>query len=469
MIAFENEMKPTLNRMKGAGATVLLLCFLMSVLLSGCGDPASGASNELNGTASITKYYTYGAFFQAEGTADLSETDLSAKDLSAVSLQLRTGNGEEDRTSFEIPFSASKQKLTFRTAKHIDEGLCLDTLETGRTAVFLELTRKDGGTELLALRDGTGSGKGDPSKGIEYYTLPYGHRGHRKVTTAFERTGDTETLVFETKRARLPADVYDIVVDPGHGGKDPGAQSGSYREADVVLDIGKRLADTLERAGYKVLLTRDGTEDPNVNMAYTEYDKDGRVNLTCGSRAKLALSLHLNYNAHANQNGVQIYRANRAGNDFAKYIADELVASTALDYSTMAGRSTDGVYVKTFSNRDIREAQSKARKKGYSFYDVSTATDYYFMIREYGCLATGAYVDGRNPDYGTNEYRSSLQGVESCLCELGFLSGEHDRQVLLNDQRGMAGAMTRAVEAYIAALHEAKGPQEADLLAKENL
>ena len=205
MIAFENEMKPTLNRMKGAGATVLLLCFLMSVLLSGCGDPASGASNELNGTASITKYYTYGAFFQAEGTADLSETDLSAKDLSAVSLQLRTGNGEEDRTSFEIPFSASKQKLTFRTAKHIDEGLCLDTLETGRTAVFLELTRKDGGTELLALRDGTGSGKGDPSKGIEYYTLPYGHRGHRKVTTAFERTGDTETLVFETKRARLPA------------------------------------------------------------------------------------------------------------------------------------------------------------------------------------------------------------------------------------------------------------------------
>lgn len=455
--------------MKGAGTSVLLLCFLMSVLLSACGNPASGAANELDGTASLTKYYTYGAFFQAEGTVDLNDTDLTKKGLSKAALQLRTGSGEEDRWSFDIPFSVSKKKLTFRTAKHIDEGLCLDTLETGTTAAFLELTWKDGGTKLLALRDGTGSEKSGPQDAVEYYTLPYGHHGHRKVTTAFTRTGDTETLVFETKRSRLPSDVYDIVVDPGHGGKDPGAQSGGYRESDVVLDIGKKLADALESAGYKVLLARDGTEDPNVNMAYNEYDKDGRVNLTCGSRAKLALSLHLNYNAHSNQNGVQIYRANKAGNDYAKALADALVDATALEYSTMGGRTTQGVYVKTFTNGDIREAQSKARKKGYTFYNVSTSTDYYFMVREYGCIATGAYVDGRNPDYGTNEYRNYHQGVESCLCELGFLSNEHDRQVLLNDQRGIARALTRAVDDYIAALHENQGPQTADLLAKETL
>lgn len=455
--------------MKGAGTSVLLLCFLMSVLLSACGNPASGAANELDGTASLTKYYTYGAFFQAEGTVDLNDTDLTTKGLSKAALQLRTGSGEEDRWSFDIPFSVSKKKLKFRTAKHIDEGLCLDTLETGTTAAFLELTWKDGSTKLLALRDGTGSEKSGPQDSVEYYTLPYGHHGHRKVTTAFTRTRDTETLVFETKRSRLPSDVYDIVVDPGHGGKDPGAQSGGYRESDVVLDIGKKLADALESAGYKVLLTRDGTEDPNVNMAYTEYDKDGRVNLTCGSRAKLALSLHLNYNAHSNQNGVQIYRANKAGNDYAKSLADALVDTTALEYSTMGGRTAQGVYVKTFTNGDIREAQSKARKKGYTFYDVSTATDYYFMVREYGCIATGAYVDGRNPDYGTNEYRNYHQGVESCLCELGFLSKEHDRQVLLNDQRGIARALTRAVDDYIAALHENQGPQTADLLAKETL
>lgn len=454
---------------KGAGSLVLLLCFLMSVLLSACGNPASGAAKELTGTATLNRYYTYGAFFRADGSLDLSDLDLSAKEIEQVQIQLRAGTGEEDRTSFEVPFSVSKQKLTFQTSKHLGEGLCLDTLETGTTAVFLELTTKDDRTKLFALSDGTGTKKSGPQDPIEYYTLPCGHHGHRRVTTAFAPTGQTETLVFQVKRSRLPSDVYDIVVDPGHGGKDPGAQSGPYKESEVVLDIGKKLASSLESAGYKVLLTRDGSEDPNVNMAYTEYDKDGRVNLTCGSRAKLCLSLHLNQNAHANQNGVQIYKARNAGNDFAKTLADELVFSTNLDYSTMGGRTAKGVYVRTFSSRDLATERSKARKKGYTFYDATTATDYYFMIREYGCYATGAYVDGRNPDYGTNEYRDFRQGVESCLCELGFLSNEQDRQVLLNDQRGIAKALTDAVDRYIAELHETKGPQTADLLAKETL
>lgn len=462
-------MKHDVKTRKGAGSLVLLLCFLMSTLLSACGNPASGAAGELDGTAAIRKYCTYGAFFRAEGTVDLSELGGTAKDIETAALELRTGNGEEDRTSFEIPFSVSKTKLTFRTAEHLDEGLCLDTLETGDTAAFLKLTRKDGSTALLALADGTGSETTGPQDAIEYYTLPYGYHGRRKVTTAFERAGTTETLVFRTKRSRLPKDVYDIVVDPGHGGKDPGAQSGPYKESEVVLDLGKKVANALESAGYKVLLTRDGTEDLNVNMAYTEYDKDGRVNRTCASRAKLALSLHLNQNKHAGQNGVQIYKARQAGNDFAKSLADELVAFTALDYSTMGGRTEKGVYVRTFSNRELAAERSKARRKGYTFYDATTSTDYYFMIREYGCLATGAYVDGRNPAYGANEYRTFPQGVESCLCELGFLSNEHDRQVLLNDQRGIAKALTRAVDAYIASLHEEPGPQTADLLAKESL
>ena len=74
-------MKHEPTTRKGAGSLVLLLCFLMSVLLSACGSPASGAANELDGTAVIRKYYTYGAFFRAEGTADLSALDGTAKDI----------------------------------------------------------------------------------------------------------------------------------------------------------------------------------------------------------------------------------------------------------------------------------------------------------------------------------------------------------------------------------------------------
>lgn len=464
-------MKGTIHR-KGAGAIALLLTFLMTLFLSGCGNPAVGAAEDLAGEAVITDYYTYGTFFQAKGTADLSAMDdgLSAKDISRADLLLRSGNGESDTSLLELSYSISKTKLSFRTSKQLDRGLCLDTLETGSTAAFLQLTWKDGATRLLSLTDGTGQDSGSSEDPIEYYTLPYKH-GRRKVTTEFQTVRDTETLVFHAKRSRLPSDVYDIVVDPGHGGKDPGAWAGGYEEKDIVLDIGKRLTTELERAGYKVLLTRDGTEDPNVNMAYTEYDADGRVNRTCGSRAKLCLSLHLNYNNNTNQNGVQIYKARLASNDFASSLAEELVSATDLAYSTMGGQTAKGVYVRTFTSGDIREAQAKARQKGYKFYNVSTSTDYFFMIREYGCRATGAYVDGRNPEYGTNEYRTYNQGVESCLCELGFLSNEHDRTVLRNDQRNITRALTEAVDTYIASLYEEpdNGTSSADLLAKEQL
>ncbi|MGX8691223.1 MAG: hypothetical protein ACSW70_01275, partial [Eubacteriales bacterium] len=81
-------MKHDPTTRKGAGSLVLLLCFLMSVLLPACGSPASGAASELDGTAVIRTYYTYGAFFQAEGTADLSSLDGTAKGIQKAALQL---------------------------------------------------------------------------------------------------------------------------------------------------------------------------------------------------------------------------------------------------------------------------------------------------------------------------------------------------------------------------------------------
>ncbi len=51
--------------------------------------------------------------------------------------------------------------------------------------------------------------------------------------------------------------VVKVVIDPGHGGKDPGAMGNGLREKDVVLDIARRLAKYLKRAGVKVYMTRN--------------------------------------------------------------------------------------------------------------------------------------------------------------------------------------------------------------------
>lgn len=299
-----------MKQIRGAGGFVLLLCFLTSFLLSACSSLPT-AVRETEGVAEVTKYNTYGLFFQLEGRAALSD------EVTSAALVLRSGKGKENevyRGAMEFSFSQKKGQLTFQTSKKIDEGLCLDTLPTGTYAALLETTDKEGHTHYRTLMDATGSDKVPAETPIEYYTLSHG-RGHRKVTTEFRSFGEGDTLVFRVKRSRLPSDVYDIVIDPGHGGKDPGAQSGSYSERDIVLDEAKALRSALERAGYKVLLTRDGSEDPNVNMAYTIYDKEGRVNKACASKAKLSLSIHLNHSPHVSQKGVQIYRSQKAGDE----------------------------------------------------------------------------------------------------------------------------------------------------------
>ncbi|MEA2029723.1 MAG: N-acetylmuramoyl-L-alanine amidase [Campylobacterota bacterium] len=56
--------------------------------------------------------------------------------------------------------------------------------------------------------------------------------------------------------AYKPSKGYRVVIDAGHGGHDPGATSGGYREKDVVLKVAKKVERLLKRQGYKVYMTR---------------------------------------------------------------------------------------------------------------------------------------------------------------------------------------------------------------------
>jgi N-acetylmuramoyl-L-alanine amidase len=79
---------------------------------------------------------------------------------------------------------------------------------------------------------------------------------------------------------------YRVVIDPGHGGPDPGAVGiGGLRETDVVLDVGLQLAQLLQNRGVQVWLTRTSEVD---------VDLPPRVSLANRSGADLFVSLHAN-------------------------------------------------------------------------------------------------------------------------------------------------------------------------------
>ena len=92
--------------------------------------------------------------------------------------------------------------------------------------------------------------------------------------------------------------VKTIVIDPGHGGKDPGTvgKSGVF-EKDVALDIAKHLRDRLGKHGYEVLLTRASDDTISLN---------DRVEYANANQADLFISIHVNY-FPSEQNFIETY------------------------------------------------------------------------------------------------------------------------------------------------------------------
>ncbi len=93
---------------------------------------------------------------------------------------------------------------------------------------------------------------------------------------------------------------YVIVIDPGHGGKDPGTRGcGVIREKDLVLNIAKYMAEELRaRTNFKVILTR--SDDRFVDL-------HGRVQIARRHQGDLFLSIHANSARSSRAHGVEIY------------------------------------------------------------------------------------------------------------------------------------------------------------------
>jgi len=94
--------------------------------------------------------------------------------------------------------------------------------------------------------------------------------------------------------------VSTIVIDPGHGGKDPGAvtDDGSF-EKDIVLAIGLKLRDRLmQRGNYTVLMTRQNDESVSLQQ---------RVDYSNSQKTDLFISLHLNSFRSQSRNFVETY------------------------------------------------------------------------------------------------------------------------------------------------------------------
>lgn len=126
--------------------------------------------------------------------------------------------------------------------------------------------------------------------------------------------------------ALLPLSGKIIIIDPGHGGKDPGTISNDTYESDINLQISKYLEIELTKMGATIILTREEDYDlstPNARWR-KKSDFDNRINLINNSKANLYLSIHLNYLNDAKYNGAQVFYNNEENKKIASSIQDIL-------------------------------------------------------------------------------------------------------------------------------------------------
>ena len=112
---------------------------------------------------------------------------------------------------------------------------------------------------------------------------------------------------------QLGLGVSRIVIDPGHGGKDPGARSKGVSEAAIVLDIALRLEKLLkEQDGFDVVLTRRTDEYIPLEERTAIANREG---------ADLFLSIHANASRNRQANGIETYFLNFATTPDAEAVA----------------------------------------------------------------------------------------------------------------------------------------------------
>lgn len=113
-----------------------------------------------------------------------------------------------------------------------------------------------------------------------------------------------------------------IMLDAGHGGKDPGANNGAVLEKDITLEIAKLVKEQLQEGGWRVRMTR--TDDSYMDIR----DRAAYANQ---KQADLFVSIHCNSLEEGQASGIETYYAEakeETSQSLAQAIQTELIAFT---------------------------------------------------------------------------------------------------------------------------------------------
>ena len=226
---------------------------------------------------------------------------------------------------------------------------------------------------------------------------------------------------------QLGLSVKTIVIDPGHGGKDPGAVSQARQEKQIVLSLSKTLHDILVKKGYNVRLTRE-------TDVFLPLRK--RTQFATNQKADLFISIHTNASTARSAAGIETY--------YLALASDESARITAMREN--AGAEYNMKELDALVGRILKESKSTESRRLAELIQAQ--------------LTSGKQVKNRGVKHAPFVVLIGTK-VPAVLVEVGFISNPQEGKKLTTKayQRQLATAIAKGIEQYIKNLPPAAANQ----------
>lgn len=294
----------------------------------------------------------------------------------------------------------------------------------GTTGQFIRRIRQgthDGGTTRLVF---------DLAKPVRYFVRmlkPSSGYQYRLVVDFYHHTYNPEKPAPDIPADRRGDRGFLVIVDPGHGGEDPGALGRRSKEKDIVLQISRRLKKLIDASpGMRAELTRTG--DYYVNLRQ-------RSALARRRRADMFVSVHADAFTSPSARGASVYALSLRGatSEAARLLANQQNLSDLAGGVNLAGK--DPQVARTMLGLSMDKTIDQSILFGREVLDELENVGRIHSAR----VEQAGFVVLKSPD------------VPSILVETGYITNPTEEKLLRSDQhqQRIARAIMKGIERYL--------------------
>ncbi len=128
----------------------------------------------------------------------------------------------------------------------------------------------------------------------------------------------------------VPTNPNLIVIDPGHGGSDPGTVRGDTQEKTLTLDMARRVRDILVARGWQVVMTREVDRDVFAPNDSGRDELQARDDVANSKGARLLISIHVNSYVNSGPHGVTTFYYKSSDFAFAQAVNQRVISELGI-------------------------------------------------------------------------------------------------------------------------------------------